>query len=701
MNSNPRFNVKLLSVAIAGALVVPVLFVPAIAAEADAETRSKKEKDRELATVQVTATMVAEDSRKVAAAVGIVDERRLHQADATVIESLRGVPGAFVQQTTPGQSVVFIRGGKGSEVLHLVDGFRLNSGIFRNSPNQYFSLVDGQSLERLELLRGPSGGLYGSDAMGGVVNLLTPHPLDLDPNSSRQSVRGRVDSAQSLVLGHYSGAVRAEGFAAQVSATRVDVGNRDIGGGEERPFSSFESNAVSAKLAYENEAIGRFTLNLQDTYQPRTYRHDELVPGFGQTTATAAVATFEPQARQFAQLGWDYAVDGTWFQNLKAQIGKQVIRDDRRSRDTGSFSEAREQNTDRMAGGSFQASGSTDTGHRYSVGIETYGEKVKSYRQNVDIRTNVSANALGRFPNGSTQETWSIFAVDDWEISENVDWVFSGRYSDFELDIANQPGLAGVKINNDSFSGSTGVSVGVADGTRLVANIGRGFRAPNIFDVGQFGNRPSNRFAIPNPELVPETVVSMDFGVKHDGDTFDFEAFAWRSDFDDKIITVLTGRMVGARREVQNRNATKAELYGVEFGFTWDVADNLWIDGSLNYTRGTEELDGNVTPADRIAPLNTYLSVNWQMDDRWRFNADVLAATKQDRLSERDRTDPRVNPLGTPGYGRFDVGTTFAASDRIDLSFAIENIGDRQYREHGSGIDAIGRNYVLGFDWRF
>ncbi len=694
MNQPRRCTVKLLSLAIALSLSVPVL-------AAEEPTRKGAKKDRQLDAVQVTATLVAEDSRKIAAPVVVIDERRLHQADATVIESLRGVPGAFVQQTTPGQSAVFIRGSKGSEILHMVDGFRLNSGIFRNAPNQYFSLVDGQSLERLELLRGPSAGLYGSDAMGGVVNLLTPNPLDLEPNSTQHVLRARADSAQSLLLTHYSGAARAEGFAAQVSATRTDVGDRKIGGGDERPFSSFESNSVNAKLAYEHEAMGRFSLNLQDTYQPLTYRHDELVPGFGQTAATSAVATFEPQARQFAQITWEQALAGAWFQNIRAQIGKQVIRDDRRSRDTGSFSEAREANTDRMAGGSVLLSGASEGGHRYSVGLDAYGEKVKSSRINRDIRTNVATSVNGRFPNGSVQDSWSVFAIDDWEINERVDWVVTGRYSDFELDIPAQPGLTGVRINNESFSGHTGVSVAVAEGTRLVGNVGRGFRAPNIFDVGQFGNRPSNRFAIPNPALKPETVVSVDFGVKHDGEAFDFEAFAFRSEFDDKIVTAFTGRNVGSRREVQNRNASSAELYGVEFGFTWDVSSDVWLDGSLNWTRGTEELDGNSQVADRIPPMNLFLSANWQMDDQWRFNADVLAASRQDRLSERDRTDPRIDPNGTGGFGRFDVGASYAVTTDLDLSFSVENIADKQYREHGSGIDAIGRNFVLGVDWRF
>ena len=96
------------------------------------------------------------------------------RAPATIADYLRVVPGAFVQSTTPGQAIPIVRGLKGSEVLHMVDGFRLNTAIFGNAPNQYFALVDAQNVDRIEVVRGPASTLYGSDAMGGVVQVLTP-----------------------------------------------------------------------------------------------------------------------------------------------------------------------------------------------------------------------------------------------------------------------------------------------------------------------------------------------------------------------------------------------------------------------------------------------------------------------------------------------------------------------------------------------
>mgnify|MGYP002062902832 CR=1 FL=1 len=69
-----------------------------------------------------------------------------------------------------------MRGLKGSSILHLVDGMRLNNAFFRNAPNQYLALIDPLALGRVEVLRGPGAVLFGSDAMGGVINIITKKP---------------------------------------------------------------------------------------------------------------------------------------------------------------------------------------------------------------------------------------------------------------------------------------------------------------------------------------------------------------------------------------------------------------------------------------------------------------------------------------------------------------------------------------------
>ena len=129
----------------------------------------------DLGTLQVTAGRRAESTVDVPQPVTVLTRDDIERAPVqSWTEAMRGQPGAFVQSSGPGQGIVIVRGLKGSEVLHLVDGFRLNNAFFRNAPSQYIALVDPMLIDRIELVRGPNSVLYGSDAMGGVIQLLTP-----------------------------------------------------------------------------------------------------------------------------------------------------------------------------------------------------------------------------------------------------------------------------------------------------------------------------------------------------------------------------------------------------------------------------------------------------------------------------------------------------------------------------------------------
>ena len=116
--------------------------------------------DPPLEEIQVTATRWPESTFNVPVATNVLDREEIRAATPqTVMELLRGRAGTYYQQTTPGQAVVIVRGLKGSEVLQVVDGFRLNNALFRNAPNQYIALVDSQMLGQLAVVRGPLSAL--------------------------------------------------------------------------------------------------------------------------------------------------------------------------------------------------------------------------------------------------------------------------------------------------------------------------------------------------------------------------------------------------------------------------------------------------------------------------------------------------------------------------------------------------------------
>ena len=160
--------------------------VPAAEIFTDATERASLE------GMQVTATRNARPVHEVAPAVTLVGQTDIERDSPQVLaEALRGEVGTFFQQTTPGQGTVIIRGLKGSQILHLVDGMRLNNAFFRSAPNQYLALVDPYATAQMEVVRGAAATLYGSDAMGGVVQVLTGEP---EFGGERWNTQGRVYS---------------------------------------------------------------------------------------------------------------------------------------------------------------------------------------------------------------------------------------------------------------------------------------------------------------------------------------------------------------------------------------------------------------------------------------------------------------------------------------------------------------------------
>ena len=656
-----------------------------------------------LDTVQVTATKRPESTLHVPAATTIVGGQRLREtAPQTPMDALHGEVGTFVQQTTPGQGVVIVRGLKGSEVLHLVDGFRLNNAIFRNAPNQYIALVDGQSLDRIEVVRGPSSTLYGGDAMGGVVQMLTPElRFDGDTWQWNGRLRAIAASADDSLIGRAELSGGHERMAFSLGVTSQEVNDVRAGDGRTRPFSGFTQRSGDFKGRFAPVDGHELTLSLQYSEQPRTPRHDALVPGFGQTAPENAVFFFEPQQRRFAQLRWRIDTPNTLFDNAELRVGRQVVVDDRTTRATGTPNLERERNRDVTTGVSGQFGKDVGGEHHLSYGFEVYRDDIDSAKTRVNINTGAFSVRQPRFPDGSRMRSWAVYVGDDWRRGR-FDLNAGLRYSRFDIDIPAAGAAPGVSLSPDDLTGNVGLAIELSDSARFVANLGRGFRAPNIFDLGVFGPRPGNRFSAPNANLKPEYVNSIDAGLKFGGERFSGELIAFRSSYRDKITSVLTGNVVDGALEVQNRNVTRLDLWGIEAGARYRMAQpDLELYATATWTRGEEDIVAGSMPADRIPPMFGKVGARWQANASIGVEAYTLYASRQDRLSARDLVDPRINPDGTAGWATLNARVSWQATHALAFSLRAENLGDKHYREHGSGLDESGRNFILTADYRF
>jgi outer membrane receptor protein involved in Fe transport len=677
-------------------LAVLALWQPGLADGKDPE--STWASGQTLETVIVKATRIGQSMLDAPEAVSIVDAAEIRrQAPELLAEMLRGMPGAFFQQTTPGQGIPIIRGLKGSQVLHLVDGMRLNNAFFRDAPNQYLGLVDAYATDNAEVIRGSAPSLHGADAMGGVVQILSHEPV---LNNARWATSGRFygayNSVDSSLIGRAEAVSGRTGSILSGGFTYQDHGDRRTGAGQTVRPSGYRVNAADLKWRQDLGARSELMLSAQYLEQPSTPRIDELVPGYGQDKPGSAQYEFVPNRREFLHARYRLEGVSRWLSRFEANVARQIITDDRLTQDYDAPEITREFNASELDGLTLQLNspwGSGGAHHELVWGFEYYADEIASTRYRTSTDGSPGLPVMARFPDGSTMDSAAVYASNHWAWGR-LSFDAGLRYSRFDIFLPATDEIVELHLRPTDLTGDLHFGYDLTPETRVVANVGRGFRPPNIFDLGTLGSRPGNRFNIPNPNLRPESVWSYDIGIKLSTGNWQAEAFAWYADYRDKISSRLTGQTTPeGRLIVSSDNLTEARLYGFESGLRFLMEMGVEWYAVLNYTHGEEsEPSGMATPADRIPPLSGRVGLVWAPGENWRIEPYVDFASAQDRLSARDREDPRINPEGTAGWATLNFLASWQTTDTVALGLKLQNLGDRNFREHGSGIDARGRN---------
>ena len=557
--------------------------------------------DQEIDEIQVTATRRPLNSDLVSAA---VTSLRDNGFVPLVTDRFSFKPGVYLQQTTPGQGQPIVRGQRGSAVLHLLDGTRVNNAIFRGGPTQYFALIDNAFLERAEVQRGAASVLHGSDAMGGVVNAITRKPTLAAEDSLSGELNTALDTANLTQSIDVTVEKSSERFGALFTAAYRDFDNRKVGDGTRVP-SAHRMRGFRTALSFEPNDKQRWLFDLHYTEQPKTPRVDELIPGFGETDPASSEFFFAPNQRRFARLNYGHLdgwMGGDWEVNLMAQ----TIVDDRITRGFNSDNRLLEENQSDLYGISVDVSkeiGQT----QWLWGIEAYSDKIRSSRLDQSLATSQTTPTEARFPDNSGVDQWAIFGKAYRNLSDN--WSFAGglRFSQIEIDLASS--ITADDLSISDISAEAGLVYRWTDQLQLVANLGRGFRAPNIFDLGTLGARPGNRFNLPSPDLQQEFVNQFDLGLRIDAEEISGEVFVYLLSYRDRIASVDTGELDAQGRQlVQNRNVNRSEVYGVETALSWQALDTLNFGFVSNYTFAEDTSAGETTPGDRIPPWHGEIS---------------------------------------------------------------------------------------------
>lgn len=668
--------------------------------------------------IVVTATRRSEQVMSVPFIANVQDwtDFQLTRQVRTIPDAMRETPGVSVQRTGHGQGSPYIRGFTGLRTLFLIDGIRLNNSTFREGPNQYWNTVDPWSVSRIEVVKGPSSVLYGSDAIGGTVNAISgEYGNGISPDDGYTLLAIRAASAEQSAIIRPEFGVVGQDFNLQFGLSLKDFGDLRSGGGTQRKTGYGEQDA-DLKLSWDLAEERSLVAAVQHVTQDDAWRTHKTIFGEswkGTTTGDDLRRSLD-QTRTLAYVQYRND-DLSWRSgNLMLSLSWHQQDEERlRVRNDGRYDR---QGTDV---GTLGMWGQVEIPGRHSTwvsGIELYRDYVDSFRTDWSAEgLLVSEGIQGPVADNASYLTGAAYLQSQIQIQENSTVIVGARYTWSKVDansVRNPTDGERMTINGDwrNLIGSIRLSHRLAgrSDVALFAGVSQGFRAPNLSDLTRFDSARSNEFEIPVANLNAEKFITSEIGIKTNAGRWAGQFAIYQTQIDGLIIRTPTGRIVDGEFEITKTNSSRGYVRGVELQARyrptdqWEVFGNVaWVDGEVDRydVANSEKIE---EPLDRLMPAMMQVGARRQQPaGRHWMEGLVSLVDRQTKLSSRDRLDTdRIPAGGTPGRATFTLRGGWVISEGLGVSLAVENVFDKDYRTHGSGVNEAGRNFVASVSWQ-
>jgi len=596
-----------------------------------------------LQLVVVSATRIPTPQLDLASSVTVVTaEDMAAQQQRTIADVLRNIPGLnLVQQGGPGSvTSVFMRGTNSNHTKVLIDGIDVSDPSNANAAFDFGQLLP-QDIERIEVLRGPQSGLYGSDAIGGVINVITRSGSG--PMKLAASIEGgSFDSFnQTAGLSGSQDAFRYSANVAHLHSGATPVTPPDLlGPGEPRHDDYYDNFTVSTKLgldvapSFDLGLVARYT-STHLHYTGEDFSTFPALPAAQQSESN----TDEYYGRATAHLvslagALDQTLGVAFMRNQTATLQPQTPE----TLNTGERVKVDWQGAVRLA-----------AAETLLLGLE-------------DARDEISQ------PLSASTRIDSGYAELQSQLGEHWFSALNARYDD-----------------NDRFGSKVTYRVAPAwvsqaSGTKLKASVGSGFKAPTLSELFQ----DFAPFFFANPNLKPENSVGYDAGIEQGlaGNAWRLGATWFHNRIRDLITTDVTGTTWA--------NVGRATTYGVESFIAWQPARQLVLRVDHTYTEASDDLAHQELL--RRPKHKGTLNVSWRPREALLLDLSVLSvSTWVD--GNRDFSIPR---LDAPGYTTVNLAAAFDLTRTFTVFGRLDNLLDRRY-ENPVGFLQPGLGAFAGF----
>ena len=667
------------------------------------------------------------------------------QTSADLLESSGNV---YIQKSQLGGGSPIIRGFSTNRLLIAVDGIRFNTAIFRGGNVQSVISIDPFTIDRTEVILGPGSVVFGSDAIGGVMNFYTKNAKFSfeEELSFSGNATARYATASEEKTGHLDFNIGLKEWAFLTSVSYTDFGNLRMGkygpddylrpeyvetiNGEDVVVTNVDSrlqvptgydqiNAMQ-KIRFMPSDNWDFNLGLFYTTTTDYPRYDRLIrERNGQLRS--AIWNYTPQEWMNGNLR--ITNKGTSFYDKSIlTLSYQNFKEGRKDRNFGDdiLYETNEKVDAYTSALDFIKKFGKS---KFFYGLEYVYNKVNSKGKQTNVNNGDADITASRYPDGSTWQSIAAYVSLQSKLAENLSFQAGLRYNhivlnaNFDTSFYDFP-FAEADINTGALTGSAGINWQASDILGWRVNFSTAFRAPNIDDVGKIFDSEPGSVVVPNPNLKPEYAYNGELG-----GTFNFENVV-RIDITG-YMTFLEDALVRRDFSINGQteiiyqgelsiiqaiqNGGKAEIYGFEAGLEINFTKKLQFTSQYNYTGGFQlEEDNSKVAVRHVAPqfgnghliwkykklkLDAYANYNGQ------FTYEDLAPEEQNK-AYLYALDKNGNPY-SPSWYTLNFGAQYKVTKAFQINTTLENITNQRYRTYSSGIAAAGINFIAAVSYHF
>ena len=708
-----------------------------------------QEDSHNLNEIVVSANKWEENSREIPNQIESIGKETVEfNNPATTADMLMQSGDVFVQKSQLGGGSPMIRGFAANRILFVLDGVRMNNAIYRSGNLQNILQADVNSVESAEIIFGPGTNVYGSDALGGVMDIHILSPVLNNKKEWRTSGAAllRYASAAKEKTAHIKINVANNkwGFLTLITFTGFDdlrMGSRgndfylrkeyvktilgvDTIVKNENPliqkFTGYSQLNMTQKLRYNIDNKSEISLNFYLSGTSKVPRYDRLIQ-YKKGKLKYAEWYYKPQQWLMTTLAYQNHNRTLISDDVKIILAYQNVKEGRNDRKFRNAWLRKRAETVNILSLNVDVDKNLKKGRSIFYGAELVYNYVSSQGKKINILSGEEKSAASRYPDGGTDVfnggTYFTYknTIDNMPLTFQTGARLSFAYLDAAFVDTSWYHLpfTEITLNNMALTGSLGMTYH-PENWKLGVNLSSGFRAPNLDDVAKvFDSEPGN-VVVPNNNLKPEYLYNIDFSAeKYFGNIFVVSATAFYSYLKNAMVRgdfTLNGNdsiwYDGEMSKVQAViNAGYANIYGVSGKLFINIFPSLGFKVKANYIKG---YDDNGNPLRHVSPLFGKMSVEYEykrlkMELYTFYNGKI--SYKNLPPSERKKThlyvkDENGNPY-SPAWFTLNFKGSYKFNKQVLLTAGIENILDKRYRPYSCGITAPGFNAMAALKISF